>query len=271
VDQGAEAEPPADRRDPRDPLPPTAFIAFRRLNDPELAPLAGVKARIDQRVDALFPTDNLPERLLRALAARRALPVKEVFESFEFFERVRRRLRAPVVADLCCGHGLTGLLFAVFVRQVQEVILLDRRQPRTHQIVYEALLSEAPWIEGRVRYVEATLSRARKQELLPAGCSVVAVHACGKRTDRCLDLALATGGRVAVMPCCYFGTAEAAPRVLAETLGPELASDIDRSYRLERAGYQVQWSAIPEQITPKRRILIGLPAIKSPSRSSNPA
>ena len=243
-------------RDPRDPLPPTPFIAFRRFNDPELRPLAGLKVRISPRANALFEGDNLPHRLVRALAARRALPIKEIFESFEFFERVRRRMRAETVVDLCCGHGLTGLLFAVFARRTEEVILVDKRCPETHHATYEALKSEAPWIEGRVRFMETPLSKVGGE--LPEGAAMIAVHACGKRTDACIELGVAKKAKMALMPCCYFHTADSAPKVLAETLGPELASDIDRTYRLEAAGYQVQWSAIPEVITPKRRILVAL-------------
>src|SRR5512141_1439138 len=80
------------------------FKAFRRFNAPELRPLAGVRARMDARMLEHFPGDGLPDRIVRELASRRVLNVKEVFESFELFERVRRRLRAPEVGDLCAGH-----------------------------------------------------------------------------------------------------------------------------------------------------------------------
>lgn len=235
----------------------TSFIAFRRFNDVALQPLVRLKARIDQRANAYFDSDSLPDRLVRALAARRAVPVKEVFESFEFFERVRRRLRAPHVVDLCCGHGLTGLLFAIFSRRVEAVTLVDRRRPASYELVFEAAAEVAPWIVERVRYLERPLSEVGPQ--LPAGASVIAVHACGKRTDACLELAITLRGKVAAMPCCYFDTARDAPAAVVKSLGPDLATDIDRSYRLERAGYRVEWSAIPAAVTPKRRILVGLP------------
>ena len=69
-------------------------------------------------------------RLARALAARSAINLKEWLESFEFFARTRKHVRADVVADLCCGHGLTGLLFAIFDKKVQRVLLVDARRPR---------------------------------------------------------------------------------------------------------------------------------------------
>ena len=42
-------------------------------------------------------------------------------------------------------------------------------------------------------------------------------------------------------------------------LGAPLAFDVDRTYRLERAGYHVRWDAIPEAITPMNRLLVAWP------------
>lgn len=61
-----------------------------------------------------FASERLQDKLARALGAEGVLPVKEVLECCEFFERIREHTRAEVVADLCCGHGLLGLLFAMF-------------------------------------------------------------------------------------------------------------------------------------------------------------
>ncbi len=234
-----------------------AFKTFRRFNDPALRPLAGVRARIDGRAPEYFGSESLPDKLVCALGRRKALPIKEIFESFEFFARVRRRLRAPHVADLCCGHGLTGALFAVFEGDtVERVTLLDKRRPDNHDQVLEALKEVAPWAVGRLEFVQAPVSRAGS--ILSQGASVVGVHACGARTDRCLDVALEKGGAVAVMPCCYFKTTPAAPRAVRSALGAEIATDVHRTYRLEAAGYTVQWSAIPEEISSMNRIIVGV-------------
>ena len=47
------------------------------------------------------------------------------------------------------------------------------------------------------------------------------------------------------------------PAARQAELGTRLAFDIDRTYRLEAAGYRVRWDAIPEEITPMNRVLIG--------------
>jgi len=236
------------------PNPDATFKALRAFNDPALAPLAGLTGRIDLRALAWFPSDTLLDKLGRALAERRALNVKELFESFEFFERVRRRLRAPHVADLCCGHGLTGLLFATFEREVQTVTLLDHARPESYDVVLDAIASVAPWVPGKVRFLERRVQGCAA--VLEPGTRVIAVHACGARTDRVLDVAIALGTDAAVMPCCYAHTADDAPRALRDALGPAVATDIHRTYRLEAAGYRVDWTAIPSVITDMHRVLI---------------
>jgi len=215
--------------------------------------LAGNKGRIDERTIALLPKGNFTRRVCAALARDGLLPLKEVCESFEFFERVRRAIRAPVIADLAAGHGLTGLLFAVFEREVERVILVDTHPPPSHIRVLEALSDVAPWIGPKVQWVTGRIEDAHTY--LEKGSSIVAVHACGGRTDRCLDVAQSTGGHLAVMPCCHPKTGEG-PTALFDALGEGLATDIHRTYRLEAAGYQVRWSRIPKVITPMNRILI---------------
>ena len=47
-----------------------------------------------------------------------------------------------------------------------------------------------------------------------------------------------------------------APPVLMRELGPEMASDTERTCRLHREGYQVKWKYIPEAITPMNRVIV---------------
>ena len=153
---------------------------------------AGAHARM-LPVTHWFPSETkLEDRLARALAARDAISLKEFLESFEFFTRVRKHVRpAPaagpaavsvsvsspplpdpvadsgdkdggggggVVVDLCCGHGLTGILFAVFERRVQKVLLVDAVCPPAHRAILAAAVEVAPWAADKVRFVEAPLA-----------------------------------------------------------------------------------------------------------------
>lgn len=231
------------------------FRVFRGFNDEDLAWAARSRFRLDRRSAQHFKGERLAERIVWALAERRAISVKETLESFETFSRVRRRLRAPRMADVCCGHGLTGLLFASAEKMVDEVILIDHVKPPKAELILEAVIEAAPWVESKVTWIEDEITHASKH--LAPHTSVVAVHACGVRTDRALEAAAAVQGNVAVVPCCYAQTTRDAPLALRENLGNELATDIHRTYWLESQGYVTDWSSIPVAITPKNRIIIG--------------
>lgn len=213
-----------------------------------------MRARFAEHADELFPSEGLPDRLARALLKARTVSLKELLESFEFVGRVRRRLRAPVMADLCCGHGLTGIVFAAFERQVTRVVLLDQREPDSAARLLAAASEVTPWVNDKVERVTADVRRAH--EVLEPHTALLAVHACGRRTDHCLDVAIALDAPIAAMPCCYRYTVRGSPRALHRGLGAELATDVHRTYRLEAAGYEVDWSAIPAAISPKNRIIV---------------
>lgn len=228
------------------------FRALPALEDPAWRKFGGSKATLYPGHLEHLELPRFFEPLLKALAERQVLPVKEVCESLEFFVRVRRKLHAPIVADLCCGHGLTGLLFALCERKVERVLLVDRRRPDNFRGVLEAVCQVGPWVRDKVEF---KTRRLRGLELDP-GCLVVAVHACGLRTDRAIEIAMRAGGPLAVLPCCYPAAHCAAPLALAHKLGIPTAMDVDRTYRLEAAGYRVRWDSIPATITPMNRLLI---------------
>lgn len=233
------------------------FKIFRGFNQDRLRWAARSTFRVDRKSAPSFRGDPMAERIVGALAERRAINVKELLESFETFGRIRRRIRAPRVADLCCGHGLTGLLFAAIERDVEEVVLMDRDAHPKAELMLDAIVEAAPWAAAKVRWIQADVKDAARH--LSPGTSIVAVHACGVRTDRVLEAAVEVGGTVAVVPCCYKQTAKRAPRALRDALGAELATDVHRTYWLEARGYRVEWGAIPEAITPMNRVLFGLP------------
>jgi len=229
------------------------FKVFRAFNQAALAPLARLKSRMSPRALEAFQGSGSPARIAAALAERRVVAVKEVIESFEFHYRTRRRLRAPAMADLCAGHGLTGLLFAT-EPGVKQLSLIDRRRPDSYEAVLDAVASVHPEVRDKVRYLEIPVEDAAAE--LPAGTHSLAVHACSLATDRCIDLAIELGGAIAAMPCCYQNTGRDGPIGIRSALGGQLATDIDRSYRLHAAGYRVDWAWVPPTLTPMNRILV---------------
>ena len=63
--------------------------------------------------------------------------------------------------------------------------------------------------------------------------------------------------RVVVLPCCHdVESCDVGP--LGGWLDPSLAIDVMRATRLEQRGYRVRTQVIPEAITPKNRLLLGI-------------
>ena len=240
--------------------PDRSFTGLRQFNCPEGLSLAGRRDRMAPHWAHWFSGAGMVDRLALALSDRNAIDMKEFTESIEFFQRIRRAIRARTVMDLCCGHGLTGLLFAIFERSVDSVLLIDQRQPQSFEQVYDAALEVAPWIKNKVQFRECELDDISGE--LDEETGLIGVHACGVRTDEILSLARKHKLAVAVMPCCHalvkYGER---PRAFDETIGQELAVDIDRTYRLRSDGFDVRWTVIPRAITPMNRVIIAIPQL----------
>lgn len=233
------------------------FRYLKQFNSADFQKKASCRDRLRQSDVRWFPGQYLSSVFARELCERRALPFKEVLESFEFFASVRNRIRGPAVADLCCGHGLVGVLFAMLQRDIDRVCLLDKVRPKSFDLVLAAAQSVAPWIGDKVRYVEAPLSQAPHH--IEPGTAILGVHACGARTDQCIDHAIAFRSPIALLPCCRRHRLHPSPDCLKNVLGADVAIDVDRTYRLHAAGFHVRWDHISRSITEMNRVLLGRP------------
>jgi hypothetical protein len=125
----------------------------------------------------------------------------------------------------------------------------------------------APWIAEKVIWIEMDVQALADDptSVLPAGTTIVAIHACGNATDLCIQAGVKLGSTLVLMPCCYqppppLAGGFALPSTIEFELGIDLACDIHRTYRLQAMhGYAVDWAAIPKAITPKNRLVIGTP------------
>ncbi|QDV25754.1 methyltransferase [Aureliella helgolandensis] len=233
------------------------FRYLKQFNSEEFSKKAACRDRLRQSDTRWFPGDYLSSVFARELCARQALPFKEVLESFEFFACVRNRIRSKSVADLCCGHGLVGILFAMFQRDVEHVCLLDKVRPQSFDVVLAAAQAVAPWTEAKIKYVEAPLKKTLCH--VEVGTAILGVHACGARTDQCIAHAISLRGTIALLPCCRRHRLHPSPECLKNVLGADVAIDVDRTYRLHEAGYRVRWDQISPLITEMNRVLIGRP------------
>ncbi len=240
-----------------EPVKHHPFRFLKQFNDEAFAKKASCRDKLRESDTRWFPGDLLSSVFARELCVQRAMPFKEVLESFEFYACVRNQIKNSAVADLCCGHGLVGVLFAMFERNVERVCLLDKTRPPSFDLILEAARKIAPWTAEKITYVESPLKRAMQH--LEPGTAVLGVHACGKRTDTCIEHAIALHGAIALLPCCRRHRFHPSPQCLKQVLGSDVAIDVDRTYRLHNAGYRVRWDEISPSITNHHRVLVGVP------------
>lgn len=96
---------------------------------------------------------------------------------------------------------------------------------------------------------------------------VIATHACGHLSDLTLDLGIQQldAAGIAIMPCCYRGANQFTrnpvtteiPYGVKQVFGIAWGADIYRATYLTNHQYQTDFTAIPSQITPMNRIIVG--------------
>ncbi|MBP7777180.1 MAG: methyltransferase domain-containing protein [Acidobacteria bacterium] len=215
----------------------------------------GSKERLTHHDLGRFPGDGLFDRVGRAVCAAGALPRKELYEAWEVARRVRRRCRGGRVVDVAGGHGLLAHLMLLLDDTSPEAVVVDPHVPPSARALHDAMVAAWSRLAGRVRYERRPLGDVA----LGPDDVVVSSHACGALTDRALEAAATARARVAVLPCCHdAGTCQAGP--LTGWMDVPLAIDTLRAIRLEARGYRVWTQTIPEPITPKNRLLLGIPS-----------
>ncbi len=213
------------------------------------------KNRLTPQQQILFPGDNLFNKIARAVCRAGTLPRKELHEAWEMAKRVRRRYRGGRVLDLACGHGLLAHIMLILDDSSEVAIAVDNNIPLNAGKLSAALLASWPRLAGRVIY---------KQELIEditvhPDDIVVSAHACGSLTDLIIDKAVGQRARLAVLPCCH-NLKKSSTGGLEGWLEKTLAVDVARAERLKAKGYKIVTQKIPDDITPKNRLLMGAPA-----------
>jgi hypothetical protein len=158
------------------------------------------------------------------------------------------------VVDLACGHGLVAHALLLLDDTSPSAVAADARLPESAFRLQAALEAAWPRLAGRVTLLQARLESVA---LGPADV-VVSAHACGALTDQVLKAAVAVRAPVGVLPCCHDAETSDAGG-LTGWLDASLAIDVTRAAALRAAGYEVLTQKIPEAITPKNRLLLGLP------------
>ena len=113
--------------------------------------------------------------------------------------------------------------------------LVDRCEPESRKKIIAAVEAIAPWIGPKLINRECRIDSNHLD--LPTGTAVVSAHACGVLSDACIAAAIKCSGPLGILPCCYPKSGCQAPAALQRALGLRAAYDVDRTYRLEAAGY----------------------------------
>lgn len=198
----------------------------------------------------------------RELCGASCISLKEYRESWEVARKVLRRHRGGKVWDLAGGHGLVGWLILMLDPGATTAVVVDPAIPLSAHRLRAALGVRWPQVTERWLFEQGDLSTV----VPDPEDRLVGVHACGGLTDTVLDLAIAHGCRVAVLPCCQ-SSAKNDAGGLAGWMDADLAIDTTRAHRLRQAGFLVQTATIPAEITPKNRLLFGTPQAQSAAAS----
>lgn len=220
------------------------------------------RARLTRHDSGRFSGTTLFDRLGRAVCEAGCLPRKELFEAWAMAKRVRRLCRGGRVVDLGAGHGLLGQVMLLLDDSSEAAVVVDKAIPPSAEKVHEALMAVWPRLAGRVKFVRQSMDAVA----LGAADVVVSSHACGRLTDIVIDRALSARARVAVLPCCHdLDVCDAGD--LQGWMDGALAVDVMRANRLRGEGYRVWTLSIPADVTPKNRLLVGMPADQAAAKS----
>ena len=210
------------------------------------------KNRLTPQQQSLFPGNNLFDKIARAVCRAGTLPRKELYETWEMAKRVRRRYRGGRILDLACGHGLLAHILLILDDSSKTAIAVDSNIPLNAANLSNALITSWPRLKNRIIYKEMPLQEIT---ILPDDI-VVSAHACGSLTDLIIDKATKQHARVAVLPCCH-DLKESSTGGLEGWMDKTLAVDTVRAVKLKAKGYQIVTQKIPNDITPKNRLLMG--------------
>jgi hypothetical protein len=214
----------------------------------------GSKARLTEYDLARFEGETLFARIARAACRAGCLSRKELYEAWEVARRVRRLCRGGRVFDLAGGHGLLAHVMLLLDDSSPDAMVIDTTIPSSSQALHGALAAAWPRLVGRITFAEMDIAQAP----IEPGSVVVSSHACGALTDVVIARAVSARARVAVLPCCHDrASCDAGP--LGGWLDIGLAIDAMRAVRLEQQGYRVRAQHIQREVTPKNRLLIGIP------------
>ena len=212
------------------------------------------RARLTRHDLGRFAGASLFDRIGRALCEAECLPRKELYEAWEVARRARRLFRGGRIVDVAGGHGLLAHIMLLLDDTSPAAIVVDPSLPASAARVQLALVHAWPKLDGRVTYVRSGVDVLQ----IDRDDVVVSCHACGALTDRIINASVGAQAKLAVLPCCH-EEATCDTGDLTGWMDTALAIDATRVLRLRAQGYQVRTQTIPDDITPKNRLILASP------------
>lgn len=209
------------------------------------------KSRLTEKQLDNFPGNTLFDKLARTVCLAGTLPGKELFEAWEVARRIRRKYRGGRIVDLACGHGLLAHIMLLLDDSSAEALAVDLEFNQNTKRLSQIIIDRWPRLKNRIHYRKARIEDIK----LTPDDTAVSVHACGRLTDMVIESAVNAGARLAILPCCHNTKSGDLGGLDGWVDGP-LAIDVTRAARLRTAGYSVITRTIPEEITPKNRLLM---------------
>jgi N-acetylmuramic acid 6-phosphate (MurNAc-6-P) etherase len=212
------------------------------------------RKRLTERSLDQYPKETLFDKIARATCLAGCLPRKELFEAWEVARQTRRRFRGGRIIDMACGHGLLGQIMLLLDNTSSGVVAVDKTLPPSCHKLHTALIHVWPRLENRINFIQTDLAEIDLNE----NDIVVSAHACGSLSDIIIDRAVQAGARLALLPCCHdIKTCDTGN--LEGWIDCSLAIDATRVARLRQHGYSVMTKLIPDDITPKNRLILAEP------------
>jgi len=189
---------------------------------------------------------------LKALLSNVGIKRNEIDKNLSFISFVEENFDRDyeMTYDLCCGKGVVGTYFSL---KRNHVTAIDNNGNNKRSQLIKRLDERFYCFLDQDIYSSTDLQ---------SGSLVLSLHACGNLTDRVIELALRSNSDFAVMSCChgdrqYFTPANMPDESLVDKLGRDHYMDLVRRNYVAEKGYNTGIFEVPEELTPKNRIIWG--------------
>ncbi len=233
------------------------------------------------------------------IARESGLGIKHAYKVIYFRKIVEETLHRESVhynriANLFCGNGLAswcwllrngGLAVKTKVEpkaETSETISVDIHKTTKYDNVEEKVISLFPNLKERNKFIQGDLTRPdfyrelklsvkrgeeerRDRRKKREDYLVIAIHACGNLTDFFIKNCLEQRLKFAVSPCCHdLDSIILVPKEYPSGKDYDLNKfdvyqDLIRAQYAREQGYKILLEYLPKSITPKNRIIIGIP------------